>query len=68
MCLGNNHTFAWSSGNTGEKVPEGLPCQCGQTIAHYEKCPECGEWNLKPTPNQIEYEHYGQFKHLKKYL
>jgi len=38
-CPSNYHTWTW--GGSG-KIPEGCPCDCGQMVAHYERCPTCG--------------------------
>jgi len=40
FCRGD-HIWSWVSNGSDEKIPEGLPCLCGQKIAHYELCPEC---------------------------
>jgi hypothetical protein len=47
----NGHLFIYSGGDTNYQVPEGLPCACGMTKAHYELCPTCGTNLLKPEPN-----------------
>jgi hypothetical protein len=47
----NGHIFIYSGGDTNYQVPEGLPCACGMTKAHYELCPTCGTNLLKPEPN-----------------
>ena len=48
MCYGNDHVFIYSG---GEGVPEGLPCECGMVIAHWEKCPVCGQIRCMSIPN-----------------
>ena len=32
---------------TGE-IPEGMPCECGEMISHYDKCHCCGSRIFKP--------------------
>lgn len=46
-CPGDPHTFIWSAGETNMEIPEGLPCVCGEYVAHYEICPTCGSKILK---------------------
>jgi len=58
MCHEDEHYFPWAGSSYDTEVPEGMSCMCGLMKAHYEKCPECGEWHLKPVPNQVEDEHY----------
>ena len=31
-------------------IPEGIPCECGKTIAHYENCPTCGTQTMRAIP------------------
>lgn len=47
-CEINNHKWIYTSDNTFGYIPEGTPCVCGEMIAHYEICSECGNEALKP--------------------
>jgi hypothetical protein len=47
----NGHFFIWA-GDPNQSIPEGLPCECGQTISHYEKCAMCDQWHLIAQPAQ----------------
>jgi hypothetical protein len=42
----NGHVFYWASGDSSG-IPEGTPCQCGHTTAHWDKCEHCGSKTLK---------------------
>ncbi len=53
MCEGNNHHFVCSGSGNNTEVPEGLPCICGMTHAHYKTCPCCGERTLKPETSEL---------------
>ncbi len=35
----DSHVFNWTGSNAFDEVPEGTPCECGLTTAHYEECP-----------------------------
>ena len=40
------HVFTFTSGNSGDPVPAGITCDCGETVACHEPCPTCGEVRL----------------------
>lgn len=42
-----SHVFIYS-GSLPDRVPEGMPCLCGQTYATYETCDKCGNEKLIP--------------------
>ena len=52
-CVCPNHYWVWS-GDTSERIPEGLPCACGLTVAHWEYCPHCGQDKLVAKPHSRE--------------
>jgi len=52
MSCEGGHIFTWSGGDTNWGVPEGVPCECGHTFAHWEKCPCCGQTRLVAKPYQ----------------
>ena len=37
-CRGQDHVWMWDA---SAPIPEGLACECGEIIAHYESCPLC---------------------------
>ena len=41
----NGHVIVWA-GDPNYKIPEGFPCACGQTVAHYEYCPTCQQTRM----------------------
>jgi hypothetical protein len=45
----NGHVFMWAGAST-ESVPEGMPCACGHTYAHYVNCKCCGAKQLVALP------------------
>ena len=50
-CYGEaGHVWYYSSGQTVDNIPEGLPCSCGAMIAHYDICPTCGHKRFNPRP------------------
>ena len=52
-CLNGGHVFAFAGQPPEGRIPEGWPCGCGQTVAHWQKCSECGSEHLKAvTPNK----------------
>jgi hypothetical protein len=51
MCFEDNHSFTWAGTTSDSKVPEGHICDCGQTVAHYTKCPCCGA-EVSPVPTE----------------
>lgn len=43
----NGHIFPLDSRRINiDRTAEGTPCFCGQTTAHWEKCPTCGHEKL----------------------
>lgn len=48
----NGHIFVWA-GDPIMKLPEGYPCECGATLAHYEKCGDCQHASLKPIAARV---------------
>jgi hypothetical protein len=47
MCGVYGHWWVYGA---PEKVPEGCLCECGRMVAHYEKCPTCGQERLIGIP------------------
>ncbi len=45
----SGHMVMWT-GDPNYKVPEGYPCQCSQTIVHWETCPACGVSRMVMVP------------------
>ena len=45
-CAGG-HVWTYGGTTTDGRLPEGLPCQCGAMLSHYETCPTCGHATLK---------------------
>jgi hypothetical protein len=43
------HVFTWA-GDSTSRAPEGCPCSCGHTFAHWEKCPCCEQTRLVAKP------------------
>lgn len=54
-CQGG-HVFVWA-GDPDYPIPEGYPCDCGKTVAHWEICLLCGQRKLtaKPINHEITY-------------
>jgi hypothetical protein len=40
-------TGCYRDGWSGVIVPEGLPCQCGAVVAHWDVCLKCGHETMK---------------------
>jgi len=49
-----NHVWTYAQTNTKGKIPSGLQCQCGQKIAHYDLCPECGSEVFSPIDLKVK--------------
>jgi hypothetical protein len=47
-CAGG-HVFLWA-GDPNYKLPEGYPCACYMTVAHWVRCQTCGNERLVPVP------------------
>jgi hypothetical protein len=46
-CSEGRHIWLWDE---GQALPEGLPCECGAMMVHYERCPLCGSRKLTGRP------------------
>jgi hypothetical protein len=53
-CMGGNHAWTYfgdlSLFKDKDRVFEGMPCQCGAMIGHYEVCPNCGHAEFQKIP------------------
>ncbi len=43
----NGHIFSFAGTLPEGKIPEGFPCSCGMFVAHWVKCPSCGQEKLE---------------------
>jgi len=48
----NGHIFIWA-GDNSQPVPEGILCECGQIVAHWEKCLCCNQESLVARPVRL---------------
>lgn len=46
----NGHVFVYPGDFSLCHIQENASCLCGQTIAHWEKCPTCGQERLVAVP------------------
>lgn len=44
------HVFSYAGYPPDGRIPEGWPCDCKQTVAHWTKCSECGHDYVKAVP------------------
>ena len=49
-CTDEGHWWAYGCGDSSERIPGGTPCECGEVVADYEMCPECGQETLIAVP------------------
>lgn len=59
ICPNGTHAFAYAGQPLNDRIPEGWPCCCGQTVARWKKCEYGGE-HLVAEPTNGEH-------HLKEY-
>ena len=49
-CVGG-HTFVWPRWKIpGDRIPDGIPCQCKKTVSRWRTCPTCGQDQLMADP------------------
>ncbi len=46
----DGHVFSWTANKSFDEPPEGMPCECGLTTAHYEDYPSHGVRTLNARP------------------
>ena len=47
----NGHVFIFA-GSPDFEIPNGLPCSCGQYVARWTTCKECGQRKLEAVPKK----------------